>query len=566
MQHNYFFHEDCITESSRIVIDFKILFSLSCCQKSTHQIFFSANVFQPNNEFECEHIYRFKHARIIDLTKTTKYFNLNVFTNLERLIFSEEIKEIDIRDTSKLTYLENISYECNTITSIIDIQKCTNFRYLKYDYFEEMETLTNLQFLNCTLHSIYQNTLNFSLLSHLTTLKLILKKYGKYIYQNAIISETPQLIELVAENINFCNTFINGNKLKRMNMNDVLYANISRLNRLQTMDLCSNTNVNIIYQRDSFQCLTEVKFHIGNQHALLNFRNMTNVKFLDIMRHEQFEYSNLSSLISLEKLIFEHNFEYNIDIRNLTNLTYLDFKNHVSEISNYNISLPKNIICLFYREECDKNDDIVSDNTWAHKILTQINSLTNLNTLCVEKLLLNQKHWSRFRSNSLTKLTLEQCCFQIHISNFASYKNKYFRNLLCLKDFTLDHMNMKNVDTKYLSSVTKLILEDCEFMSTQQMNNFKSLEILILRHIKYTIQFDEMPTLTNLLIRSFEQIPDVQKLCNLKKLTLSNQRLFLELCMQKFPDSLRDIYVGINKNQENYLSKISVKGVNLHYI
>ena len=568
MENIYCFNNDCITECSRLIIHNNILFSFSCAFKANKNIFFLPNTFAPDNNYQSIHIEKFTNVRSLDVTKTTQTIDLKYFKNLEKLI---SLKSTEIFNPSKLTYLKCIHKN----ESNFNIEKYTNLKYLIHPYVKQIENLTNLQSFECTFENHTSDKCDLSSLYYLTKLYLVQTQKDKnYILQHVAISNEQKLIELHARNILFFDTVINGDRLKYLDMCNVTHCIFSHLKQARSINMLHVSAFSILNHNESYQHLTQMKI---NNYELWNFCNMTNLKHIEISKYKQSPSVHLSKLISLEKMTIEHNLYINdICVTSLTKLIHLKFINYIHKtffgdakrkeipdewkhVLKYTFRLPKNIKLLHYIEKSKlaREEKTYSRISWAHKIFIQINDLKYIDTLHVEKLELNDNNLHMINNPSLTKLILRKCKFPI--------SNNKMMYLDSVKNLTLDKINMINVNTEYLSSLKKLTLKDCSFILTDQLNSLKALEVLKLYDMKCKLKLDQITTLTNLIIRDDSICVDIRKLCRLKRLSVSNPCIFFEMCLQKLPLSLKNVYIDVHTEIENDISKLSMKDVNLHF-
>lgn len=569
MEYQYYLHQDCIAEISHFINEDDMLISYSCCLKATCKSFIHRNSYIYEINHSAQYLMMFTNVKILDIRNAVSFFQLNHFKNIEKLILSPSISNITVSSPTKLMYLDS-----NTSIQICNIEKYINLKYLILTYSKGLESLIYLQSLSCWFNKNNSDIINLNLLSYLTKLYLISTHHTMQCME---ISPNVNLIELRTENINFINKLIDGDKLTYLYLDNICNISFSNLKLIRYLHFESTRKVNILNQTDSYYHLSRLCLNT-KKNMSLNFSNMTNLKHISISNCRICPNMNLSLLTSLESMIFVHNVINNVDIINLTRLTFLHFLNSPYKTAheaynahrnschiNYNIYLPKTIVSFYFEQHGIHNSDVKSSgDPWMCKILNQINDMTNLQILRMDKIALaSQGIESKiFNNASITKLILNKC----ELIEFSHLTN--------LQHFVFDETNLNdrqndNVDTKYLSSLKKLTLKKFSYISATRLKQLKSLEVLKLNFSKYQVESHIVSSLTHLIIyiRTFDETDmKLRKLIRLKSLTLNNIDLFYELCKQKFPRSLKDIYLRIDKTNHGHIPKLLMKDINVHFV
>lgn len=527
MQEIYIFHHDCIYELSRVVISDKILFSLSCSLKAVENCFFSRNHFAPNNKYTKDQILKYTHVKELNLWNLTRCVDLIPFKYLEKLTFRRSVNELNIYDYFKLTYFDSFRTKL-----YINLEKCVNLIYLRCHYVENIQNLINLQSLKCTIAIWRSTALDFRLLSHLTRFDLTNDSIQ---HQQIILSSDLKLIILSCLRIDFLNMIINGDKLIELDLYKNLNVSFSNLMRVQNIFIGYCVNVNIFNQEKSFQYLTQM----NTDHDISDaFRYMTRLKTLRI--EKSFVNIGLSFLTSLEFLLFKHTISNDMNISNLINLTILDFINSADIVPD--VRLPRNIINLSFKQK-----------KYANKIQTN-------------NILKQTKYMSNLQILSLTNVSLLKSINQTSLTKLILIKSEYqsSNNFINLKHLVFHRVNMKKINMKYLSHLKKLILIESAEFNNDHLKELKSLEILKLRHSGNDIKFHYVSTLTYLILYLNSGNLEIKELKNLKSMKINNDNLFRKLCKDKLPDSLRDVYLKVNKKYCPDMT--TMKNINLHFV
>lgn len=530
MEDIYYFNNDCINELSKIIIDNKLLFSLSYSCEAVRNCFHFRDHFEINKNHTDQHISKYTHVKKLNVGFLTRFIDLISFKYLENLTFHGLGKELNIYDGSRLTYLDDVRCKVN-----IDFQKYFNLKYLRCCYAKEIENLIYLQSLRCIISTETSMFLDFSLLSNLIVFDLT--NHNKKC-RTVILSPNIKLIKLSCSKTNFLNVCMIGDKLTWLDLYKSENISFYNLREIQIINIYKVKNVNIRDCENSFEYLTEMD---TDNTASFVFHNAINLKILDIRNCNSS--IDMSFLTSLETLWLTHNTEYNINLIHLTNLTYLHFKNSREVVSN--IILPTNLVnfCFKHSNRIYRNN-MFETNTQIHNILKQIQYMPHLQTLH----LTNISTSDTITQTSLTKLKLFQSGYNFHCLN--------------LKHLIFRKMNMSDVNTKYLSHLKKLTLEELNTFTIQDLKELKSLENLKLVNTGNNVKFDNIDTLTHLVLVMHSGNIEIKKLTNLKSLTINNNGLFLKLCEYGFPSSVKDIYLMDNKFIDNTL----LKNINLHFV
>lgn len=548
MEDLYFLNHDCMSEFSHIIVDKIILFRFSCSLKANKQTFVLPRLFIPNNKYQPKDVKKFTRACILDLRNTTKCIRLDYFKNLEKLTISKWNPRSYLHDPMKLTYLHHTGDKDGSV----NLDKYKNLKYLNHTFIPEINTLINLQSLTCSLEEKLQYALDFHLLSNLTKLSIKLNIWHDAVFQHVILFEDSKFIELHAKNIDFLKKQIEGNSLKHLDLHNTNDLSFSNLKSIQLVYFQNISNICILNQDDSYRCLTLLKINMDDN-VSMNFKSMINLKDLDISHYKSSQNVDLSFLTSLEKLHFEHNTRNNINMIHLTKLTYLHFVNYVK--SDHIIQLPRNIICLFFHEH-SKQDEITVGNTWTYNMLIQIHDIQNLKKLMVYNLSFERNNLNSIKSTSLTKLIIYKgsLCYSDHLTN--------------LKHLVLTEIDINGLSFRHLTSVKILTLKRCTNVIKKKLLEFHNLEDLRFDATNCKLELGNITRLTNLKLYVYNYSHDIEleKLYKLKKLSVSNMDAFLKLCANKFPMSLKDIYIKINKKDVRDACKLFMKDINLHFV
>lgn len=540
MEDIYSLHHDCINELSRIIFQSKISFALSCSLKAIQNCFFLPHCFRPNDNYTQDQISRFTHVKELYLINITKVTNLTMFRNLDSLAVYFYQFEFNIQDHTKLTYFSG--YELNST-----ISKCVNLKILKSYYIKDIESLINLQFLECKFRKINSETFDFSLLSNLKGLDFVYdgKRKKSKISQKVILSSEVKLIYLMAEYVDFSNKLISGNKLIHVELDNVVNAIFSNLKNIEEMSLLSVENIMISHHENSFQNLFTLW---TKENTLLKYYNMTNLTFLQIKNCRP--NVNLSYLTSLQKLVFKYNTHCDINIVNLTNLTYLYFVNYIYRPSEVKINLPKNIVNLKFeqRKRC-------MNKTLFREILIETKNMKHLQKLAIRNTSSEEYKLDEINQSYLTKLIVHDC------------ELKTFDHIINLKHLVLAKINGKNINMQSLSNLKKLTLKDSFNFSENELDKLRSLETLRLTGSMENIKFNNMKTITNLILDTYSgKEVQIDRFSKLKILKVQNFESFVALCRKKLPSSLTDVYIKINKESDRDLLRLRMEGINLHFI
>lgn len=554
MEDTYLLNHDCMIECARIMTDRIILFRLSCCMKINRHAFTSSAIFIPNDKYQANDVKKFTHVHVLNLTKTNKFIRLDYFKDLENLTVSKWNTRFCMYDPLKLTYLDNLVDKNDREGYVTNLKTYNNLIYLNHPFIQEIKTLTNLRSLVCIFRDKIEDILNLNLLSNLTKLCLKLHTLQDTCIQDITISKCSKLIELRAQGINFSKKKIHGDLLKCLDLNNSKNLHFESLKNIQVICFQSIDNIRILNEDNSYHSLTGLKINMKDR-ILMNFSRMVNLKYLDMSNYQQSPKVNLSFLISLEKLYFLHNTRNNINIVNLINLSSLYFINHGdNNMHDYKIELPRNIQKMFFQDYSRK--DLTCLDTWTHNILIQTNSMQHLTSLSVQYVLFDEHKLNLIRTTRLNKLNLRKC------------RIGHFNNFINLKHLILDEMDMNNVNTRYLSTLKKLTMKNCEHVAKNKLTEFRDLDNLRLIDKEWKIKIGCMSKLTSLSLAIELSNLDIEleKIYKLKSLTVDNINLFLKLCLNRFPISLKDIYIKMNKSESGHAYKLHMDDIKLHFV
>lgn len=415
-------------------------------------------------------------GKIKDLTGLSNFINLKTL-NLSRVNSDTvAISIYDITEIEKLTLLEELYIDRQSIDDLSPLRNLSNLRILSLVRNNVTDTsslsdLQNLTYLNLSNNapSTGQNTLKMTYLAGLTKLETLI------LDENFITdaSDIGNIINLKSLSIkyNYINDFTFLNMLTNLEILDISWQLVTPSSSGLPNEISSLTKLKSLY--------AEKMLRYGSSLDSI----ASNIELTTIsLSHSSF--NDLSPLTNLNKLVS----------LNLNKTTIKDFSD-LSELSPVKYLYLKGIFI----------------NASSEAILfSEINALPN-----IEKLVLTE--WSRainitslISNTSLKELSLESSVGINNLDNISSLSNLTNLSIIDPKNITYNISELSS-----LSELTELYIDFYIQGSLQPISNLTNLSSLVIisRNIDNSYDLMSLVNLTNLVTLRFGDIPNVS--CNI---------------------------------------------------